>query len=254
VAFTGGVWDYFLAAPYFNAAPYSPEQVDRLAIIGLAGGTVAKQYTGVYGEEMHIAGVEIDPALVEVGREYFGMTMPNLDVYTEDGRVALQHIGGDYDVIAVDAYRVPYVPWHLTTVEFFETVKSQLSEDGVLVLNVGRTPINRELVDAMVNTLQQVYPSVYVVDIPNTFNSLVFATKQPTEAANLLANAQALPPGSPPLLTNILPLAHDNLQPLGRSDVIFTDDHAPVEGIVHSLVLEYILVGGTEDIGRLGDE
>ncbi|MGF1506288.1 MAG: spermidine synthase [Anaerolineae bacterium] len=253
VAFTGGVWDYFLVAPYLNEPPFTPDEVERLAIIGLAGGTVAKQYTGVYGEGIAITGVEIDPELVQVGRDYFGMTMPNLDVLVEDGRVALDHMGAGYTVVAIDAYRVPYVPWHMTTVEFFREVDSVLAEDGSIVLNVGRTPINRELINAIVRTLQEVFPSVYVVDVPNTFNSLVYATRQPTSADNLQANLNALSEDGDPLLRASLRLAYENLQPVEPGDIVLTDDHAPVEGIVHRLVLEYIVAGGTEDIGRLGD-
>ena len=34
-----GTWDQFLAAPFFNAPPFGPEQVKNMAIIGLAAGT-----------------------------------------------------------------------------------------------------------------------------------------------------------------------------------------------------------------------
>ena len=56
----------------------------------------------------------------EVGQEYFGMNMPNLNAIAEDGRWGLAHSEYLYDLIAVDAYRPPYIPWHLTTLEFFQ--------------------------------------------------------------------------------------------------------------------------------------
>jgi predicted membrane-bound spermidine synthase len=40
------VWSIMLAAPYFNAAPV---EVNRVAVIGLAAGTIPKQYTQVFG-------------------------------------------------------------------------------------------------------------------------------------------------------------------------------------------------------------
>ena len=40
------VWSMMLAAPYFNAAPVD---VDKLGVIGLAAGTIPKQYTRVFG-------------------------------------------------------------------------------------------------------------------------------------------------------------------------------------------------------------
>src|SRR5512136_2931136 len=136
---TFGTWDYFLIAPYFNPPPFGPERVKRVAVIGLAAGTIARQYTEVYGP-LAIDGIEIDPKIVQVGRRYFAMDQPNLNVIVADGRVALARSTQQYDVIGIDAYRLPYIPWHLTTHEFFAQVRAHLSEDGVLVVNVGRAP------------------------------------------------------------------------------------------------------------------
>src|SRR5579864_4094702 len=62
---TGWYWDYFLAAPYFY--PHmQPGQVQRVGIIGLAAGTIARQFTQVYGPQVQIDGAEIDPDIVAV--------------------------------------------------------------------------------------------------------------------------------------------------------------------------------------------
>ncbi len=239
---TSGTWDYFLAAPYFNAAPYSPSDVKSLALIGLAAGTISKQYTAVYGP-LPIDGIEIDPAIVEAGRRYFDMTEPNLNVIVADGRWALQHSSKRYSVIGMDAYRVPYIPWHLTTKEFFQEARAHLADDGALVINVGRTFSDRRLVEAMVGTLQSVFPSVYVVDVPDSFNSIVYATVQPTQARNLLENLTMMDPETHWLLKQAAFNALQNLQTTPVSKVVFTDDVAPVELISNSIVLRFILEG-----------
>jgi spermidine synthase len=131
-------WDFFLTAPYFNAVPYSPDRVESLALIGLAAGTIARQYTHIYGD-VPIDGIEIDPLIIEVGERYFGMDMPNLTSYAQDGRYMLNRLERSYSVIGIDAYRPPYIPWHLTTVEFFQEVRERLTDDGVAVINVWRT-------------------------------------------------------------------------------------------------------------------
>jgi len=114
----GGPWEQFLVGPFFNP-DYTPKQVERYAVIGLAAGTSARQATEVFAS-VEIDGFEIDRQIVAVGREYFGMTMPNLTVYVEDGRWGLEHSPHTYDLIAVDAYRPPYIPPHMTTREFFQ--------------------------------------------------------------------------------------------------------------------------------------
>jgi hypothetical protein len=148
---------------------------------------------------------------------------------------------------------VPYVPWHLATVEFFEEVESHLAENGVIALNVGRTPINRELINAITATLDQVFPSVYVVDVPNTFNSIVVATRQPTDGEDFAANLRGLPESAHPMLSIVMNSALQGLQPTDPGGIILTDDHAPVEGIVHGLLFQFILEGGTDQIGKLGE-
>ncbi len=242
---TGGTWDYFLVAPFFNAPPFVPADVGSLGLVGLAAGTISKQYTAVYGA-IPIDGFEIDPAIVQVGREYFAMNEPNVNVVVEDGRWALAHSANSYDVIGVDAYRLPYIPPQLTTVEFFQTARAHLTEGGALAINVGRTPSDRRLIEAMAATLSAVFPSVYVMDVPDTFNSILVATVQPTAAANLAANLAALPPAAHPLLRDALQRGLESLQPTVLSDIVFTDDVAPVEQLTNSIVINFVLGQGLE--------
>src|SRR5690606_18117380 len=108
-----------------------------MAIVGLAAGTAARQATTFYGEDIQIDGIEIDDKIVEVGYQYFGMDLPNLNVIVGDGRLGLDRSNKQYDIIAVDAYRPPYIPAHMTTIEFFEICAEHLTETGVLTLNVG---------------------------------------------------------------------------------------------------------------------
>ncbi len=243
---TYGTWDYFLAAPFLNPPPVEPSAVQSLGVVGLAAGTIAKQYTLMFGP-IPIDGWEIDPAIVDVGRRYFAMVEPNLNVEVQDGRWGLAHSARRYSVVAVDAYRLPYIPWHLTTREFFQEVREHLLPDGVLVINVGRTPQDRRLVEAMVGTLRSVYPSVHVVDVPNTFNTIVYATVRETTAANLEANYRALlASGAPPLLLDVLARAQANLQPTPDSSVVFTDDWAPIEQLTNAMAIRFVLEGDVD--------
>ena len=247
---TAGTWDFFLAAPYFNAAPFDPARVRAggLALVGLAAGTVARQYVAVYSDIL-IDGIEIDPGVVEAGRRFFEMDeahMPTLNVIVEDGRFALANSARSYAVVGIDAYRVPYVPWQLTTREFFTEVRDHLTPDGVAVINVGRTPTDRRLVEALTATMLAVFPSVHTIDVPRSFNTILVGTAQPTEAGNLGANLAALDASAYPLLAEALALAGEGLVPTVASELVFTDDHAPVESIVDSLVLNFYFSEGVE--------
>lgn len=241
-------WDFFLTAPYFNAPPFTPAQVESLLVVGLAAGTIPRQYSAVYGP-IPIDGIEIDPEIVEAGSLFFDMNaeaMPNLTVIVEDGRYALSQLDRRYTVIGIDAYRPPYIPWHLTTVEFFQEVRAHLTPDGVVTINVGRTDTDRRLVDALTATLLQVFPSVHALDVPLSFNTILVATQQPTRPDNLSANLALMGPDVTPLLRDTLALAADRLVPAVASSTIFTDDRAPVETMVDSLVINFLLSGGVD--------
>ncbi|MDX1994876.1 MAG: fused MFS/spermidine synthase, partial [bacterium] len=246
----GGTWDFFLAAPYFNAPPYRPENVEALLVIGLAAGTIPRQYQAVYGD-IPMDGVEIDPGVVEAGAQYFDMNseaMPSLTVHVQDGRYILNQLDMRYSVIAIDAYRPPYIPWHLTTVQFFQEVRAHLLPNGVVAINVGRTDTDRRLVDALTTTLLRVFPTVHALDVPGSFNTILYATMQPTNADNLIANLNNLPADASPILREVLTISTTVLVPAVASDLLFTDDRAPVETLVDSLVLNFLLSGRTEQL------
>lgn len=244
----GGPWEQVLPAPFFNP-DFEPADVQALAIIGLAGGTTARQATAAFGP-IPIDGWEIDPKIIEVGRAYFGMTLPNLRAFAQDGRWGLAHSDRTYTIISVDAYRVPYIPPHLTTQEFFQTVYDRLTPQGAMTINVGRAPNDRRLVDALASTIQTVFPSVYVMDIPNTFNSIVYATRQPTAFDHFTANLARLQtdPETHPLLIRAMTAVAQNLRPTPQSTTVFTDDHAPIEWLTNGLVLSFIFSGGAEGL------
>ena len=244
-----GPWKQFLVAPFFNTPEYDPENVESMAIIGLAAGTTARQASEVFGP-IPIDGFEIDPRIIEVGREYFDMNQPNLNAIAMDGRWGLERSKGHYSIIGIDAYRPPYIPWHLTTREFFEIVRERLTDDGVMVINVGRAPNDRRLIDGLVGTISTIFPSVYVMDVPNTFNSVIYATVQPTGIENLYANLLSLytRPDVQPMLIKAIELAVAYQQPTPKSTVVFTDDLAPIEWITNNMVLNFVLRGDLEDL------
>ncbi len=175
--FFSGPWDQVLVAPFFNPSVTTAD-VERIALLGLAAGTSARQASVVY-PQAQVDGFEIDPEIVEVGRKWFGMDLPGLTVYTEDARWGLAHSDGAYDIISVDAYRPPYIPAHLVTREFFTLVYEKLSEDGVMVINIGRSAQDRSLVDALSATVAQAFPAVFITDLPDSYNTILFAARNP---------------------------------------------------------------------------
>lgn len=244
------VWSAMLAAPFFNPDAVN-QPVKRVAVIGLAAGTIPKQYTRVFGQ-IQIDGIELDPAIIAVGRAYFDLRETNINPIAADGRYGFSTLSGYYDVVTIDAYKVPYIPWHLTTREFFAEVAAKLAPTGVVAINAGRAPDDRRLVDALSSTLLDVFPSVHAIDVPGTLNTILVATMKPTTAESLIHNLDKLPPDADPLLRDALEMAAVNLSPVAASGPVMTDDHAPIELISDSIVIRYLLTAGPSGLGTIG--
>lgn len=241
----GGPWEQVLTAPFFNPPSSKPEQVENIAILGLAAGTSANQAASVF-PQADIDGFEIDPVIVDVGFNFFAMENSDPDIFIQDARWGLSASPVFYDIISVDAYRPPYIPWHLTTMEFFGEVKDRLVADGVLVINVARIFEDRRLLDALYQTIRSVFPSVYIVDLPNTLNSIIFATKAETDPENLIRNYISLSQkeGTPSVLLSALEIAITSQQSPPKTGMVLTDDRAPVEWIINRMMFDLFRSGG----------
>jgi len=177
---------------------------------------------------------------VDVGRKYFDMNEPNLHVYTQDGRTFLSTTQQQYDVVAIDVFDQPYIPFQFTTREFFTQVRDHLTDTGTIVLNTAHTAHDYRLVQAFVNTMKVVFPSVYTFNVPNTFNTEIMATKKPTSIATFQKNLARFTPEETlgQVASEVLPVVKEGKQEDGG--LVFTDDCSPLEQLTDQLLLNYI--------------
>lgn len=234
---TGGPWDYFMLAPLLVSAdgPVAPR--DAL-LIGLAGGTAARQITAAFGP-IPIDGVEIDPEIDTIAREYFALDeLTNVSPIVADGRYALKTSDRDYDLIGVDAYRQPYIPFQLTSREFFQEVSDHLRPGGVVVVNAGRTTSDYRLVDALAGTMRDVFPYVVAVDVARYTNTMLIGSHQPLTADALARNLESLPASSPVHDVAAWSLDSGNIRAVAPGGQVFTDNRAPVELVIDQMILD----------------
>jgi predicted membrane-bound spermidine synthase len=232
---TGDVWDGHLVLQF--AGRRQPPA--RVAILGNAAGTTARAYEEFF-PRTRVDGVEIDGELSDIGREYFDMNNPRLHLYHEDARPFLRRVDAEYDVISVDAYRQPYIPFYLTTVEFFETVRDRLAPGGVLIVNAGHPEDQNDLEKVLTATISEVFPHVLRDPIEDT-NTLIVASERKLSAQRLRDAVPRLPTG---LQGTALAAAARIEEPLAGGDV-YTDDKAPVEWLIDKSIVDY--ASGADD-------
>jgi spermidine synthase len=231
---TGGVWDAFLAVPPLLGRP-----LERVAILGNAAGTTARAL-GVYSPDAEIDGVEIDAAVSRVGRRFFGMEdNPRLRVHDVDARPFLRSTDERYDLIVVDAYHQPYVPFYLATREFFALVRERLRPGGIVALNVAAVPDDKRLVRAVGGTLAVEFPQV--LEWPALrFNTIVLGFTAPLELPELRRRLGQGPADLAPLRD----LLASEVRTLEPAETPWTDDHAPVEWLTDRMIVSYAVEGG----------
>jgi len=230
---TGDVWDGHLVLG-FLALDDPPR---RVAILGNAAGTTSRAYEEFF-PDARVDGVEIDSELSEIGRRFFEMDNPRLRLFHEDARPYLRRTDVRYDVISVDAYRQPYIPFYLATEEFFELARDRLAPGGVLILNAGHPENSDSLEKVLTVSIGEAFPHVLRDPIEDT-NTLIVASEAPLSKARLERAALRLPTG---LQSTAIAAAERVGEPLegGR---VYTDDKAPVEWLIDKSIVDYASSG-----------
>jgi spermidine synthase len=229
---TDNYWDAFTALPALAGGAHG-----RALVLGNAGGTVATLYGHIW-PNVTIDGVEIDPLVTTAGRHYLDMANPRLHVYTADARFWLEGSRPRYDVIVVDAYAQPYIPFYLATREFFALVARHLTPGGVVAVNVGTPPDQTALVGRIATTMHAVFPTV-MTDRFTRFNSIVLGFGDPTApgaAQRALTHAPGLAGGPARQLAAGLVAVPAGGTPL-------TDDRSPIELLTDQALLAYLSEG-----------
>jgi len=238
-ALTGHMYfDVMAASPAF----FEDERVDVLNI-GLAGGTAVRgmHYLFQGFKDIHVNGIEIDDKVIEVAHEYFDLDVPNLSIHIADGRIFTRFDENLYDLILVDAYSNQiYIPWHLSTDEFFLSVNERLNEGGIVALNLNATSTDSKLYRAITNTMAHNFKYVYSAPIKGTINYLIFASNKEVDFEKLTGDEsiQAYPE-----LLELIGYIIENLDVItyNSQEVLLTDDKAPIEHLTDSMYWEYLL-------------
>ena len=172
---TGNVWDGYLSLPFAVLG----EPPRSLAILGNGAGTTVRAYAR-YFPETAIDGVEIDPELTELGRQWFGLRdRPGLRLIHDDARPFLRRTDRRYDAIFVDAYRQPYIPFYLTTEEFFDLVRDRLNPGGTVIVNAGHPEGSRDLEKVLTAGVSSAFPHVAAWDITELSTLLIAGERAP---------------------------------------------------------------------------
>lgn len=219
---TGMYYDYALAAPYMTGGA---EDKKDILILGMGTGTYAKQCRE-YLTDAEIEGVEIDEKITDLAHKYFDLS-GDINVTTYDGRAFLNVSDKKYDVIMVDAYRDITIPFQMSSVEFFKSVKSHLKENGVMVVNMNmKSDREGSINEYLSDTIASVFPNVYTIDVIGSTNRELFASDNAEMMELLYDNTEKIGDDKLRRFFDRISNLYEKYTSGGK---ILTDDKAPVE-------------------------
>jgi spermidine synthase len=204
-----------------------PSSLERVLEIGFGGGRTA-WYLHHFMPEVSVTSVELDPEVVALAKIHFGIKdEPNFQVVTKDGRLYLASNDLTYDIIFVDAYRGPFVPFHLLTQEFYKLAKSRLTPGGVVVQNIEPSTM---LFDSALATIASVFANVDVYDAGGNYVAVAYDGPAISHEQLLMTAAKRQ------ALYNFAYALPEVLGPRRVLDrtlegSVLTDDFAPVESL-----------------------
>ncbi|HLY58087.1 MAG TPA: fused MFS/spermidine synthase [Stellaceae bacterium] len=217
---------------YMTAALMYSAKADNILEIGFGGGRTS-WYLHRFLPKAKVTSVELDPAVEAFARKYFGIKdEDNFHLESGDGRLFLTKSPEKYDIVLIDAYRGPFVPFHLLTKEFYEEVARHLAPGGVVAQNVEPSTM---LFDSAVKTIQSVLPNIDLYHAEGNVVTIAYPGSEKTAEAlgDAAAKRQAefsLRYDLRDMLPDRLPLGAnpDAIDPGGK---VLTDDFAPVEAL-----------------------
>ncbi len=231
---TGMYYDYAMAAP-FLAGVHEKESLNIL-ILGNGTGTFATQCQR-YFDNTVIEGVEIDEKITELAKKYFDLP-DNVKVTTYDGRAFLNAVDTTYDVIMVDAYQDITIPFQMASTEFFTLVRDHLNEDGIMVVNMNmRGKSSGNMNQYLADTISTVFSQVTTVDVKGSTNRELFASNN-SDMLAVMDRSILLEENQD--LYGMMRRVQENLIPYEATDLVMTDDRAPVELLSMKMIDELI--------------
>jgi predicted membrane-bound spermidine synthase len=222
-----GYWDDFAVGPLLARG-------HRVLVLGMGGGASVHAVRSADPEAV-IDAVEIDPMVVWVAAEHFGIEPgADLRIHVGDARRFLAASGGGYDVIQMDLFRGgPEIPSHLATLEFYELARSRLNHGGVLMVNVFDIAPGHPLLASITTTLSHAFPTIFVHSRQQA-NHVVMSFREPRNLSEVRAALDA----APLPVSEIAREVSRSVRPLSpdRAAMVLTDDRAPVERLTRRMM------------------
>ncbi len=224
-----------------------PNQAIRVLYVGGGGYTLARHIEATYPNARQEI-MEIDPGVTQTVYDQLGVDRARTTIvtYNVDARLMVNQLeqqnAGQYDLIIGDAFNDLSIPYHLTTLEFDQSLKRLLKPDGFYLALVIDKLRGGKFMPAYTSTVLRVWPAVQVLSDAEPWESpapstYVVAAGNAAVAPERLATVHGQGSNGS-VVTHIMPgdVMHQWLD--DAQAPILTDDYAPVDNLIAPVFAE----------------
>jgi spermidine synthase len=160
---------------------------ENALFIGLGGGLIPFQVKRIF-PEIKMSAYELDPEVERVARLHLPLSeLPNVRVRIGDGRQLLNEEANattrGWDMILIDTFLNAYVPFHLTTREFFKLAYDRAAPGGLVVCDTHSIFQSTGLLEKFEATISSVFDETYALSL-NSGSTLLLAFKRSVEESS----------------------------------------------------------------------
>ncbi len=132
----------------------------RVLLLGLGGGDLVKLLT-TYHTNVMITAVELEPSVIQVARDSFGVTeSESLTIVVGDAQAYMQTNRATYDVVIVDLYDGDTVPSFVPQPAFLSAIARSLCPGGQAIFNYASHSFNEYDFVSFEKKLRRIFASV----------------------------------------------------------------------------------------------
>ena len=132
----------------------------KVLLLGLGGGDVVKILTSQHTNKL-ITAVELEPEVIAVAREYFGIApSEKLVILAEDAKLFMARNARQYDLVVVDLYSGDGVPEFVENEQFLREIARALAPRGVAIINYASHSFGKSEFEKFENKLKKVFAHV----------------------------------------------------------------------------------------------
>lgn len=132
--------------------------VRSVLVLGMGGGSVIESLRTKYKYTYPIVAVEIDPVVIEIAEDEFGITKYNdLEVVCADAATFLEETEQNFDLIIVDLFIGQHVPERFYGKAFWQDIEKHTNKSGKILFNAEVS-------------LSNVVRDTFLKNLPNSFS------------------------------------------------------------------------------------